>query len=334
MKNSTIRATLIFLPALALAFSPALLPAPSPPASPAPPLAFGTESAFYSPRFAPAAAVRESLLAVNRTWGIFPSVRAYVFAPAAGSPGLLILRGEKDDLLLARDVAAALDELGVPASLVPIPLEWRRAAAVKGDLIAISRASGVGWSEDDFTVFPAGGRGELFFRGEEEEAEKVRELAARLDQAEHAAPADVGLSFLRLFRKDLVSHFLTVSTLAASALLLVLFHFLLSRVPLLGRAYERWFTLVWTKLLDNVRGRDFAYEVLKDLVRTAVLSAEGAAREEKPAGPSLAPAGLKDRALASARELLRFRGFDPDDPRIGRLARSLLDAELSRFPWR
>ncbi len=332
MKSSAIHPKLVLLPALVLAFPLALLPAPSPPAPEAPPLAFGTESAFYSPRFAPAAAIRESLLAVNRTWGIFPSVRAYVFAPPAGSPGLLILRGEKEDLALARDVAAALDELAIPSSLVPIPLDWRRAAAVKGDLIALSSASGGGWSEDDFTVFPPGRRGELFFRGEEEEAEKVRELAARLDQAEHASAADVGLAFLRLFRKDLVSHFLTVSTLAASALLLILLHFLISRAPLLGRVYERWFTLVWTKLLDNVRGRDFAYEVLKDLIRTAVLSAEGAARAEKPAGTALATPGIKDRALAEARELLRFRGFNPDDPQVGRLARSLLDAELARFP--
>lgn len=335
MKRKAIRAAWLLLLALLALRPPSAGPAPSPAGTPAAARAteestvgFGPEVAFYTPRCVSAPALKESLLAVNQTWGIYPSVRVHVFAPGPDEAGLLILKGEKDDLALAREIAAALDDLGAAPALIPVPLEFRRPAAVKDDLLALARSVGIPWGEDELTVFPPGGGGELFFKGAEEEAELVREIASRLDQSEHASLSDSGWGFLRLFRKDLVSHFLTVSAYAASALLLLLIHFLLVRVPVLGRAYERWFTLIWTKMLDNVRGRDFVYEVLKNLIRTAVLSAEGSVGGEMPAGRAAASADLRSRALASARDLLRYRGFDPDDPQIRSLSESLVDAAL------
>jgi hypothetical protein len=326
---SCLLALIVLLPLSALSSPPSGGTPAAAQSTAAPPVGFGIEVAFYTPRFASAPVIRESLLAVNQTWGIYPSVRVHVFTPGEGGPGLLILKGEKDDLALAQDIASALDDLGAAPALIPVPLEFRRAAAVKDDLLALARLAGIPWGEEHFAVFPPAGSGELFFKGAEEEAEKVREIAARLDQPEHASLSDSGWGFLRLFRKDLFSHFLSVSAYAASALLLLLVHFLLVHLPVIGRVYERWFTLIWTKVLDNVRGRDFVYEVLKNLIHTAVLSAEGSARGEKPSPPPMSSADRKTRALAAARDLLRYRGFDTDDPQIRRLSESLVDAELA-----
>ena len=119
-----------------------------------------------------------------------------------------------------------------------------------------------------------------------------------------------------------------MSTYVSAALLLLLVHFILVKLPFLGRIYERWFTLIWTKILDNVRGRDFAYEVIKSLIRTAVLSTEQSARRDKACGLAVSAAEKKSRALSVSRDLLRFRGFNPDDPQIKRLTDDLIEAEV------
>jgi hypothetical protein len=275
--------------------------------------------------------MRQNLLAVNQAWGICPSVRVYVFGTDGPGKGILLLKGNGDDVKLAGEIVAALDDLGVappPLALAPIPLESRRASAIKDALLALAREAKLPWDESRFVVFPPGGNGELFFRGPEEEAEKVREIAERLDQSEHASLSDAAANFLRCFRKDLFSHFLTVSTYFSAALLLLLVHFILVKLPFLGRIYERWFTLIWTKILDNVRGRDFAYEVIKSLIRTAVLSTEQSARRDKACGLAVSAAEKKSRALSVSRDLLRFRGFNPDDPQIKRLTDDLIEAEV------
>ncbi len=71
--------------------------------------------------------------------------------------------------------------------------------------------------------------------------------------------------------------------------------------------------------------------MIKDLVGTAVDSVEHSAR--RPLGaPGTPESGerKKSRALAIARDLTAFRGFNPDDPEIKRLISDLVEAAVYR----
>ena len=131
---------------------------------------------------------------------------------------------------------------------------------------------------------------------------------------------------------DIGDNVITISTYVISALLLLFLHFLLIKIPGIGKVYERWFTLIWTKLLDGIKGKDFALEVIREITETAVLSSEQYSLAEIKSGrktkTDITPAEKKERALRIARQLLSYRGFNPDDPQIKRVVDDIIEAQV------
>lgn len=319
------------------AISPALEEVPAPFGEEA--LAFERTAQMVILRQADPARIRENLALINRNWGLFPSLQ-YLELPVPESDGeLLFLRGRKAEVEQAARIAEAMDRFYPPPPvaqpLIPVPLVHLRGTAMREQLLALARSSGLELTPGQLLVFPPGPGGSLFFRGPAPEARQLRDLTAELDQPRHGTWRDLAAAFTGAFRRDLSSSFLTVATYAASALLLLVLHFLLSRIPWLGKKYQRWFTLIWTRLIHDVKGRDFAYDVIRDLARTAAVSAEQSFR--RPLGAAAPPdqpgeaERKKSRAMAIARDLLAFRGFDPDDPEIERMVSDLVEAAVYRL---
>ncbi len=272
-------------------------------------------------RYGRAEEIERDLKEIGRSWRIYPSVRFLRYGFPAGDEALLLF-GETGEVRTARMIAEHLDGFysPAPAAALPlisrVPLEFSSPERIRKELLEISRSAGLNWEKGDFLIFPPGRRGGLFFLGPAEEARKVGEVTRELDLPRRSGPVDLGLASWHAVRRDFFNHFTTVFTLAVSALALVLLHFALVKIPGLGRRYERWFTLIWTRLLDNVRGRDFALEVIRKIADTAIVAAE----KETP--PPLSSGGERSRPaggespLRISRRLLRFRGLDPDDPEV------------------
>ncbi len=283
--------------------------------------------------------IRENLALLHRNWGIFPTLQ-YLELPVGEDGGeLLFLRGRQEEVARAARIAEEMDRFypdpADPVTLSPIPLGHLSGSSMRNQLLALSRAAGLELEPEQLLLFPPGSGASLFFRGPAPEAKRLGELKAELDQARHGSAVDLWSGFSGRFRRDLFNHFLTVSTYAASALLLLCLHFLLGWIPWLGKRYQRWFTLIWTRLIQDIKGRDFAYEVLKSLAETAVDSVEQASRRPlgSGAGPEIPESSerKKSRAMAVARDLAAFRGYNPDDPEVKRLLSDLVEAAVFRL---
>lgn len=304
-----------------------------------PETAYDRTVALVALRRAGPAWIRENLALLNRNWGIFPTLQYLELPVGEGAGELLFLRGRKDEVAQAARIAEEMDRFHPapvdPVALSPIPLGHLSGPSMRNQLLALSRAAGLELKPEQLLLFPPGAGASLFFRGPAPEAKRLGELKVELDQPRHGSAVDLWSGFSGRFRRDLFNHFLTVSTYAASALLLLCLHFLLSRVPWLGKRYQRWFTLIWTRLIQDIRGRDFAYEVLKSLAETAVDSVEQASRRPLGAagGPELPESAerTKSRAMAIARDLAAFRGYNPDDPEIKRILSDLVEAAVFRL---
>lgn len=280
--------------------------------------------------------IEEALKTISRNWNLFPSLQFLACPIPDVGKDVLFLRGYDDEVAPARRVAEFLDGF-YPApsagiSLFRMPLDHISAPAMRLMLLAVSDKAGLGWTPDGFLVFPPGYKGSLFFRGTAAGAKEAREIKEELDRPRYGSIVDMLAGFWGAFRRDLSAHFLAVATYVVSALLLILLHFLLIKLPWLGKRYERCFTLIWTKVLDNVKGRDFAFEVLKSIAATAVESAEqsfrGEVKRDLQAAGVVRPEVKKARAVAIARELMVYRGFNPDDLQVKRVIDNLIEAKV------
>lgn len=277
--------------------------------------------------------MEQTLAGISKIWGLFPSLEYLPHPVPGGEKAVLLLRGYADEVDLAREIAESLDRaVGASPALFPLPLDHLRAPLMKEKLLDLSRSAGLGWEKEQFLIFPPGSRGSLFFRGGGEEAKKVKELKNALDQPYYGSFLDSWVNFWRVFRRDAASHFITIATYVASALLLILLHFIFINIPWLGKRYEKWFTLIWTKVLDTVKGREFAFEVIKSIAEIAVESTEqyavGEVKRGLTSGAEVKGEGKKERARSIARELLIYRGFNPDDPQVQRIVDNVIEARI------
>ena len=311
----------------------------SPPAAAAPPGAYDRITIPVRLNNASPARIEEALVLLNRNWGIFPSIQYLRFPIPGGGPELLFLRGRNEEVESARRIAEQLDGLcpdeEVAGPVTPLPLANLSACSMREKILAISGEAGLGLGPEQLIIFPEKSGGSLFFQGSPSAASQVREIKKELDQPRHESVTDLISGFLRSFREDLSVHFLTVSTYAASAIILLIIHFVLIHIPWVGKFYQRWFTLIWTRLIDDVKGRGFAFEVIKELAETAVEAVEqesrGAVKTNKSSETILTGSSKKDRALSIARELLIYRGFNPDDPQIKRVVNDVIEGAVFRM---
>jgi len=195
-----------------------------------------------------------------------------------GDQELLFLRGRNDEVESARRIAEQLDGLYPagedPGPITSLSLTSLSAGSMRDKILALSGQVGLGLAPEQLIIFPDKTGGSLFFRGTASAVSQVREIKKELDQSRHESLSDLIFGFLRGFREDLSVHFLTVSTYAASAVLLLIIHFILIHLPWVGKFYQRWFTLIWTRLINDVKGRGVAFEVIKSLAETAVETVE------------------------------------------------------------
>lgn len=288
--------------------------------------------------------IEEAIKLLNRNWGLFPSVQFLRFSVSPDGPELLILRGRSDEVEAACRVAQQLDGLLLDAEeadtrLIPLPLYHLSAASMRNKILSLSARAGLAFSPEQLIVFPGLHGGSLFFQGTSSAGNEVREIKKELDQPRHESFLDLILGFFRNFRSDFSVYFLTISTCVASAILLLIIHFILIHIPLVGKFYQRWFTLIWTRLIDDIKGRAFAYEVIKSLVETAVETVEQSGRTMEKTGPpghrAFTGSKKKIRALAIVRDLLIYRGFDPDNHQVKRIVNDLIESavfRLNNFP--
>ncbi len=309
------------------------------PAAAAPPAAYDRIVAPVVARNATPAQIESALNLIARTWGIFSSLQYLHLPIPGGEAGLLFLRGKGDEVAEALRVAECLDRFYPPPSgpplLTSLPLLHLGASAMREKLLNLSGLVSLGIEPEQLVIYPSAAGGSLFFLGSPAAAKQVREITEELDRPRYESFADMASAFLRTFRGDFASHFLTISTYAASALLLLLIHFILIHIPWLGPLYQRWFTLIWTRLIDDVKGRDFVFEVIKSLTETAVEVVEQSSCAPMGAGGSsgetLSGEQKKSRAMAVARDLAIFRGFNPDDPDVKRVMNDLIEAAVYRL---
>jgi hypothetical protein len=309
------------------------------PAAAAPPGAYDRITIPVRLNNASPARIEEALILLNRNWGIFPSIQYLRFPMPGGGPELLFLRGRNEEVESARRIAEQLDVLypsgEVAGPVTPLPLANLSACSMKKKILAVAGEAGLGLGPEQLIIFPEKSGGSLFFQGSPSDANQVREIKKELDQPRHESIADLISGFLRSFREDLSVHFLTVSTYAASAIILLIIHFVLIHIPWVGKFYQRWFTLIWTRLIDDVKGRGFAFEVIKSLSETAVEAVEqesrGAVKTNKTSETISTGSSKKARALSIARELLVYRGFNPDDPQIKRVVNDVIEGAVFRL---
>jgi hypothetical protein len=206
---------------------------------------------------------------------------------------------------------------------------------MRDKILTLSGQVGLGLAPEQLIIFPDKTGGSLFFRGTASAVSQVREIKKELDQSRHESLSDLIFGFLRRFREDLSVHFLTVSTYAASAVLLLIIHFILIHLPWVGKFYQRWFTIIWTRLINDVKGRGFAFEVIKSLTETAVEAVEqesiAPGKNNNSSETILTGSSKKARALVIARELLIYRGFNPDDPQIKRIVNDVIESAVFRL---
>lgn len=282
------------------------------------------------------ARMQQVLQAISRKWNLFPSLQIYAFSDQPAGADLLFLRGYNTEAALARRVAESLDKASPVSARIttisPLPLKYVRAPAMKKRLLELSRTSGLGWQPGQLLIFPPGPSGSLFFVGSSSEARKAGELKSALDQSYYGSFQDLCGRFWRTFRGDISDSIITISTYIISALILLLLHYFLIKIPGIGKIYERWFSLIWTKLLDGIKGRKIALEVIREIAETAVLSSEQYSRTEIKSGrktpAEISSAGKKERALRIARQLLIYRGFNPDDPQIKQVVDDIIEARV------
>lgn len=280
--------------------------------------------------------MRRILEAINQKWSLFPSLRFLTFEDNNVAAPLLFLRGYSPEVALAQQVADTLDRLspaaGQEIQLFPLPLKYVRAPAMRKKLLELSQSVPPSWQPGQLLIFPPGPAGSLFFVGSAAEAKKAAELKEELDQSYYGSFRDLCGLFWRTFRSDTSRHFIAISTYVISALLLLLLHFILIKLPLIGRIYERWFILIWTKVLDGIKGKGFALEVIKEIAKTAVLSSEqyslAAVKSGTESKLGISPRDKKERARHIARQLLIYRGFNPDDPQIKQIVDDVIEAEV------
>ncbi|MEA1926562.1 MAG: hypothetical protein U9N73_00020 [Candidatus Auribacterota bacterium] len=288
------------------------------------------------------AQIEEALQLLNRNWGLFPSLQYLRFSIPGGGPEVLFLRGRNEEVESARSIAENMDALYPPEDEVSpissLSLVNISAGSMKENILSLSPRAGLGIAPEQLIVFPDKAGGSLFFRGSQSSSRQIREIKDELDRPRYESFFDLIRGFLRAFRGDISTHFLTVSTYAASALLLLLIHFILIHLPWLGRLYQRWFTLIWTRMIDDIKGRGFAFEVIKSLAETAVdaVEQESTAALKSSKTSETVPTGQmkKVRGLAIARELLIYRGFNPDDPQVKRIVNDVIEGAVFRLKTR
>lgn len=254
--------------------------------------------------------------------------------PGEKRPRLAFIRGRDADVALVKKALTAVDEasrLGAPEakgpSLMRVDLGDLGAAEMRRRLVEAARRAKLLLGENDFIMYPDGAAGSLFFIGDPELSARVAEMSKGLDRPEPPdARARLKTYACRLWDETVKSFAGLFSTLL-SALILVLLHLVLCRLPLMGKRYRESFKLFWEQLFASFKGQDLALEIIKAAAGFGYASSAGRFAGAARAAGGVAP---KDRAMEVARKYVRWRGLDADSPEIKSLLEAAIDAEAGK----
>ena len=255
--------------------------------------------------------------------------------PGEKKPRLVFVRGKDVDVALVKKVLTAMDEasrLGAPETkgpaLMRVELKEVRAAEMKRRLVEAAARAKLLLGEEDFFIYPGGETGSLFFIGDPELAARVTEMSKGLDRAEPAGALERAKIYASQLCGETVKAFGGFFSTVLSALILLLLHLILCRLPFLGRRYRRSFRLFWEKLFASFKGQDLAWEIIKTAAELGVASSAGLVGRSREGAPAAAPwPASRERAMKVAREYVRWRGINAESPEVRALLEAAIDAE-------
>ena len=205
---------------------------------------------------ADAGQVEESLKALFSRFKMHPRYTLAVYPlPGEKKPRLVFMRGKDVDVSLVKKALTAMDEaarLGAPEargpSLMRVDLGELSAEEMKSRIVETARRAKLLLGENDFLVYPNGATGSLFFIGDPELSARVTEMSKGLDRPEPPDMLARAKIYARQIGAETVKSFGGLFSTLLSALVLILLHLVLCRLPFLGRRYQRSFKLFWEKL--------------------------------------------------------------------------------------
>lgn len=268
-----------------------------------------------------------------------PSYRLAVYPlPGETKPRLLFIKGREADVALVKKIVGAMETAAEGGAEMPAVLRLESksvsAAEMRKRLLDSFSRAGIPLREADLLLYPAGAAGSLFFIGSQELSARVAEMSKGLDRETPPGRTDLAKAYARQLCDETVKAFGTLFSTALSAVILIVLHSILSRLPFVGKRYRRSFKLFWEKLFASFKGKDLAWEIIKAAAELGVASAGvvgPAAPREAVGGAASAALGpeKKARAMAVACAYARYRGVDPDRPEMRKLLEAAVDAAAS-----
>lgn len=254
--------------------------------------------------------------------------------PGEGEPHLVFIKGKDAEVRLVKKMLTAMEEgsallprAGEEPFVMRYELSQVGAVEAKTRLIDAGRRIGAAFSEKDFFIYPEGPHGSLFFVGDPEMAPRVTEMLKGLDRAPPAGPADRAKAYAWSVAEQVTRAFGGLFATVVSALILLILHSVLGRLPIIGRRYRNSFRLFWESLFSSFKGKDLAWEIIQAAAGLGV-SASGLSLPAGAAARAAADDGRtreeRERAVKVALDYIRWRGLDPDKSDI----RGLLDAAI------
>jgi len=253
---------------------------------------------------------------------------------------LLCIKGKEAETAFVKKVIGAMEDAagageGDEPQVLRLELKAVSAAEMKRRILDATARAGLTLRDEHLLVYPAGAGGALFFIGPREISSRVAEMSKGLDRESPPGRWDFARGYVRELAAETVKAFGALFSTVLSALILLVLHAVIARLPLIGKRYRRAFQLFWEKLFAAFKGKDLAWEIIKAAAELGVsASAEQLTEEERRraavAGAAAFGPERKSRALKIAREYARWRGLDPESPEVSEMVEAAVDAEASR----
>ena len=282
----------------------------------------------------------EADLAISETrklikkMAIHPRVTMHRYSPPDSDRQIVFIKGSSKDVNTVKSVLSVIDgRSGRSLYITRFPLLKASAEKMKERLLDMAGIADIDVTEDQFIVYPSRGRGSLFFIGRQAVGDELQEIRKEFDKERHVSAREALLGYLEDFHNSLISSLGKVLVYLFLALILISVHYTLTVLPGVGRVYERFFTAIWSKLIADFKGRDFALAIIRAAAEVAAKAAEGKESETRrrmEPGKLPSPEDIKLIAREKALVYLEYRGIDTRDKRVGKLLDTFIDAAMCR----
>jgi hypothetical protein len=252
--------------------------------------------------------------------------------PGQREPNLIFIRGKPAEVKLIKLLVTAMEEAasqqaeetGAPDALCLSP-RTLSPSQLKSELLSAGSRLGLHISAGDFIVCP----GTLIYAGNPCHTALLKELGAALDRAR----APWSRPMLRHYARDCLfetgKDTISLLSIIFSALVIILLHLLLSRIPVIGNRYRRSFHLFWENLFASFKGKDLAWEIIRTAADLGVAASMPDGIEKTTSTRGLR-ADRKRQSLDLAGDYLAWRGVDIKQKGVGRILETAVEAALAK----